>query len=583
MNAFINYLIEANLGLVFFLIIYWLGLKDENQFSAKRFYLLGAIAFSVLFPLLHLNSRSSEEIIPSVSHVVPSYWLPEVVIGDNALGGIAPAESGASAWSWTEIAYGITVLALILLFMFRLASLLRLIWNSKKYLWRYFLVTESNEDKPTFSFFQFIFIGQAGKLSSQEKEIILNHEAVHIRKLHSLDVLLVNLLGIIFWFNPAIKIYKSILIQLHEFEADAKSVEGHELYSYCSLLAKLSLPSAEFSLANHFNNNLTIRRIAMMKTMKKKIQGWKMIPFTLATTLFLFAVACQDQTVQNLSKSTLSQVGHYPANVQAALTKLKSEYPDQSFTYIEGEYGDMQKLVNKDKIGFVKAVFIFQEDGKNSTAGAILSNIANDASQVKLNDEIYTIVEQAATPQGEWKAYQDYIIRNLLYPDSARNAGIEGKVFIGFVVNTDGRLSDFQVLKGIKGGCNEEAIRVLSNGPAWNPAKQNGVGVKQRMVMPITYSLAYGKANSVTVAEPEGKNETMTYSARFDTVNGKVKIEGTVYGRDHKPLAGAHIILKNSTEGVTSGPDGHFQFETTTQQGTLVFSFVGFDSAEYQF
>jgi len=593
MNAVINYVIEANLGLVFFLIVYLLGLRNENQFSAKRLYLLAAIAFSVVFPLLHFNSRSSEEIIPSVSRMIPSYWLPEVVVHSYGQASIVPSESIVSVWSWTETAYYLIVLVLILVFLFRLVSLLRLIWNSKKYLWRYFLVTESNEDKPTFSFFQFIFIGQAGKLSYQEKEIILNHEAVHIRKLHSVDILLINLLGIIFWFNPAIRIYKALLTQLHEFEADEHSLGDRDLYSYCSLLAKLSLPSTEFSLANHFNNSLTMKRIAMMKSMKRKIQDWKIFPIAAAIGLFFFAVSCQDQVANDLKtitqNTTMTEL--LPAEVKAYLEKLKRGNPSAEYIVLEntpeGKETIDRLLKNSSKYNIDTAIMhgfnLYPANGP-SRLFTILQKGASTNTISRLTastDKVYTIGEKMASPQNGLSAFQEYLTKNIRYPDSARQAGIEGKVFIEFVVDIDGRLSDFKVLKGIKGGCNGEAIRVLSASPAWKPAEQDGVAVKQRLVMPITYNLAF--AEKVMVDVPTGQNEKMSLGVGKDNVNGNIKFEGTVWRGNGQPLAGAHIILKNSTEGTTTGPDGHFQFETTTQQGTLIFSFVGFDSAEYQF
>jgi len=73
MSTLINYFVEANLGLLLFAVIYWLFLRNENQFSFNRGFLLAGILFSLLFPLLHFNSPSRAKMIPSISEVMPSY------------------------------------------------------------------------------------------------------------------------------------------------------------------------------------------------------------------------------------------------------------------------------------------------------------------------------------------------------------------------------------------------------------------------------------------------------------------------------------------------------------------------------
>lgn len=104
-------------------------------------------------------------------------------------------------------------------------------------------------------------------------------------------------------------------------------------------------------------------------------------------------------------------------------------------------------------------------------------------------NEIFVVVEQSASPKGGVTAFYKDISERIIYPASARRMNIEGKVFVEFVVNKDGTITDVKVVKGIGAGCDEEAIRVVSESPAWNPAKQRGRAVKQRMVLPITFKL----------------------------------------------------------------------------------------------
>jgi protein TonB len=104
-------------------------------------------------------------------------------------------------------------------------------------------------------------------------------------------------------------------------------------------------------------------------------------------------------------------------------------------------------------------------------------------------DEIFTIVEEGATFEGGMSKFYDYVKKNLDYPKSAKKMGVEGKVFVQFVINKDGSVTDVQAIKGIGSGCDEEAVRVVSASPKWTPAKQRGATVRQKMVIPIVFKL----------------------------------------------------------------------------------------------
>jgi protein TonB len=104
-------------------------------------------------------------------------------------------------------------------------------------------------------------------------------------------------------------------------------------------------------------------------------------------------------------------------------------------------------------------------------------------------DEIFTVVEETAAPKGGMQAFYDFVGKKLKYPAQARRMGTEGKVFVQFVINKDGTISDVVAIKGIGAGCDEEAVRIIQTSPPWTPGKQRGKPVKQRMVLPITFKL----------------------------------------------------------------------------------------------
>ncbi len=104
-------------------------------------------------------------------------------------------------------------------------------------------------------------------------------------------------------------------------------------------------------------------------------------------------------------------------------------------------------------------------------------------------DVIFTVVEdQPEFPGGE-EARQRFLSENLRYPQMAREAGIQGTVFVTFVVETDGSVTDVRILRGIGGGCDEEAIRVVGMMPRWEPGRQRGQPVRVQFNMPIRFRL----------------------------------------------------------------------------------------------
>ena len=198
-----------------------------------------------------------------------------------------------------ELIYIAGVLFFFARFVQQLLHLIRKIKSASGYQTGGCTVVESNGDNHTFSFFRYIFLGQPENLTADEKVKIIQHETIHARRFHSFDLLLINVVGIFFWFNPVLKFYKKIFIQLHEFEADARAVDNRDTNVYCSLLAKVALESADFPLANHFNSSLTIKRIVMIRSIKQKMKTWKMIIATGVIPIVFFVVGCQDQVMKD--------------------------------------------------------------------------------------------------------------------------------------------------------------------------------------------------------------------------------------------------------------------------------------------
>jgi protein TonB len=124
--------------------------------------------------------------------------------------------------------------------------------------------------------------------------------------------------------------------------------------------------------------------------------------------------------------------------------------------------------------------------------GEVIFDIPVEEVVKKDNDEdiIFTVVEQQAEFPGGFEAMGKFLGKNMKYPAQARRMGVEGSVYVSFVIDRDGNISDPQIIKGISAECDKEAIRVVKLMPPWKPGKQNGKPVRCRFVLPIKFKLA---------------------------------------------------------------------------------------------
>lgn len=104
--------------------------------------------------------------------------------------------------------------------------------------------------------------------------------------------------------------------------------------------------------------------------------------------------------------------------------------------------------------------------------------------------EIFDVTEVQPNPPGGMEGWSQYLSTNLKYPQQARSMGVEGTVIVVFTINSDGSISDTEILRGIGGGADEEALRVVSESPKWTPAQQRGRVVNSRMRLPVRFKLA---------------------------------------------------------------------------------------------
>lgn len=515
MNAYLNYLLEASIGLCLFLLVYQLFLRKETSFRLNRMFLLIALITSVTFPLLKFNTENSP--VPSINFSVEPVQELVYITDDQAL---TESHKPLTPWQILTVAYTAGLLIFLLVFIIRLRGMLKALKQSATYTFHKHRIIELQGKDSPFSFFNYIFIGNTPPLTEKEKRQIIEHESIHARLYHSFDIILLNILGIVFWFNPLIRVYKKIFVQLHEFEADARAAETYDVDEYCSLLAKVALHSADYKLANHFSNSLTVKRIEMMRTLKHKIKNWKVVAAAVFLPILFFVVSCQDQ-VESPNQSL--QSSKHPVQVQKAIDRLVAADPGVEYIVVppsglnlkdfEGKhakhlsYIDGQPVIESEALLSIQIgkdekgnainylVFLYNTSKKNELPTEDQLKAASDVYEEAISkrdmdgEPIFSAVEMQAEAPGGIDALKERLKKQTQYPEASRRAGAEGKVFIKFVVTKDGALTRFEIVKGINQELDQEALRVLKTEERWKPGMQNGKPVHSQFVIPIVFKL----------------------------------------------------------------------------------------------
>ena len=225
-----------------------------------------------------------------------------------------------------------------------------------------------------------------------------------------------------------------------------------------------------------------------MKTVKIKNQRNPLVWMLSLFTLMAFVFSCQEEEGTSLATThqTYEELQTEVESLSAAMKKITDQYPDYRI--------DMRAVPQKNIAAHSFEKVIAGID--NATDLQKVSELHYRIHQVRekmfgLPDAsgVYSMVDDYPTPEGGIQVFYDYIKTHLKYPAQARRMGIEGRVFVEFVVDAEGAITEVKAVKGIGAGCDMEAVRVLQNAAAWNPGRLNGKPVKVRMVLPITYKL----------------------------------------------------------------------------------------------
>lgn len=310
-NSIIYYVLESTVSLLLFLIVYRLLFANLTHFSWMRVYLLISVLLSLVLPLIIIPIHWRSSI--SHSDLYNNYRL----IFGNQLNGFSNAQSINNSGIDRQQLLLILIIGLYVIgllyksynFARNLQTIRTCIKQNPKVRDGGYWFVNLNNIMPPFTFFNYIFISNSYQnLSSDELQRIKDHEKIHARELHSLDVIFIELISILFWFNPLLIYLKKSIQEIHEYIVDEKIVErGKGKKDYAELLLKLASEVKGFNLSAGFSGNQIKRRIVMISKQRslpeQKLLFVILVPLTMLLILSFSYIKNTDsptsQTTQN--------------------------------------------------------------------------------------------------------------------------------------------------------------------------------------------------------------------------------------------------------------------------------------------
>jgi beta-lactamase regulating signal transducer with metallopeptidase domain len=321
-NHFLVYLLEASICQLFFYFVYILFLKKETYFNLNRTYLICSILLSLLIPSIQIKH---EVIEPYVSAPLQTIVEPIQIVTNMVEDKI---ESRIDVLFILWIIYIVIAAIVLAKFIYQFFRLMFFIRNGEiSVLNRHYLIC-TNGQYPTSSFFGYILWDNTVALSDKEIEQIIKHEMAHINQFHTLDNLLMELLGILFWFNPFVYLYNKKLKEVHEHIADNEVLNNKEFTShdYEVLINKQILNNIGFQLSNNFNMSNLKNRIAMItKSRSGKIARLKLtIAIPAAALMMLSFSYAKEKIVTEKIKNENRHIAFYLGTYKGDNLKVRN-------------------------------------------------------------------------------------------------------------------------------------------------------------------------------------------------------------------------------------------------------------------
>src|ERR1700743_2613970 len=446
-----QYLLLVNLYLILFYGFYALLLRKETFFHLNRIYLVSSALLSFFIPVIHSDWVRNLFITQQVQQTLSVYSKPLIIYHFKPI-----EEHNITIGQVILIIYAIGAGILIAKFIWQLISLKKII--------------DRPETTGAFSFFKSVRLGA----SLDKQGVIAAHEQVHANQWHSVDVLLIEAIAIINWFNPVVYLYRFGIKHIHEYIADKQALKkGIDKAEYALLLLSQTLSAPAHQLVNpFFNHSLLRQRIIMLQ--KSRSHRIALLKYGLSAPLFILmmilssAMISKSQTVNSLNRK--AEEGF----VMPAVKNISA--PVQT------------GLVAKTK---ANKAFI---DNTPTTRTV-------DSVSVPEEDPVLVTVEKEPEFKGGISEFYHFLGQNIKYTEAMLKRNVQGKVYISLTVEKDGSLSDIKAVKDIGYGAADEAIRVLKLSPNWEPGYQDGQRVRVRYTLPINFAIRDTPPATDTVSE----------------------------------------------------------------------------------
>ena len=563
-------------------LVYRLLFRNSNRLYFNRYFLLTSMLLSLAMPLLGLLSAVEvPQMVTLKQNMFNGMMLNEVIVtpdGQPVLPEVTvttdATPSRFSVWQVIGGIYLIGVGVMTLMFLIKLGRLVALIIRSPKRKMSGCTAVFTGRDQGSFSFIRYAFFP-----NENVDPDIMRHEMSHIAHHHSWDILFAEVMMILQWFNPFIYLYKKELQSLHEYQADRDVVAtGVDKKNYMMLILQ-QCTAVDFSgMSNNFSLILTKKRIKMItKNEKAKGLWWRLLATLPVLAILLIAntkVTAQEK--KTVDKPITVEMGQFEIfDDDGAPMQLKDTVffaDDGSYVKFEtsngfqpesGEPCKKLTVTSYDADGNRRNNFFITETEKRGDTstysiepftftlsehlfGQLLDVATSDENIVfqeingdlyqslkdkAVGDSIYQIVDQMPEFPGGIDAMTGFVASNIKYPQDAIDEGKEGRVFVSFVVEKDGWVSNVKVLKGVCESIDEEAARVVRGMPRWKPGMKDGKPARVSFQLPVTFKLdqmnnEYKTIVRTVIAEDEsGEHSTKSSTATYpdDPVEGNMK------------------------------------------------------------
>ncbi|UKK68332.1 TonB family protein [Prevotella communis] len=372
-------------------------------------------------------------------------------------------------------------------------------------------------DVSPFSWMHYIVLSQSD-YEAQDASI-LAHERGHIRRHHSLDLLLVDTLTALQWFNPAMWMLRQDLRAIHEYEADAAVLsQGINMRQYQYLLIQKAVSHCGYSVANGISHSTLKNRINMM--LHKSSSRASLLKLLALVPIVGIALAMQAETVNDYVYTEKTQtpqkkvIKKGKANAQIKMgnktiqvkktEKIASGKTKEPLIMIDGKRStkaEMDALDEKriDHINVLKgkaATEIYGAEGKNGVIEiktkkpVLLDVVVKTEAQTEPDDKPFDVVEQMPEFPGGQEALMQFLRQEVKYPKEAEEKGLQGRVVVRYIIEKDGSISEVEIVKSVNEYLDAEAIRVVNAMPKWKPGKQKGEPVRVKFTLPVTFRLS---------------------------------------------------------------------------------------------